>query len=273
MRSRLLPASVLFLITSLAVLCTCGCSSGRIGGLYLLNGAVAVEDAVADWQQTVLVKDGQATHYHGTLVPTTSVTGWLVIDELAPKMHMLRTSKMRPEQRFPVFRDDHCLYRLDLDSGKATPLSISLDTDDEQVRMLRLDGDWLLIAVGERYNVQSEPIPLRYVRYHLPDGPLDSIAPDEVNRIFPRYRHIARFADFRTDAGAFATSAPAAQPSSPSDQPRRSRSIWNSITSFQELQSRGLARGDWGELTEREFLGRRQAIYISPQGKEITLFR
>ena len=90
-----IKARLLTFVGPAVVLGVAGCSSGRVGGVYVLDGAVAVEDAVPDWQQTVVVKDGRAIRLRGTLVPTTAATSWLVVDESIPVMHMLRTSKMR----------------------------------------------------------------------------------------------------------------------------------------------------------------------------------
>jgi hypothetical protein len=250
------------LLAAVILLFVAGCSSGRVGGFYLLDSAVAVEDARADFQRTAVYRDRKVEKLHGTLVPTVAAGRWLVLQELVQKPRMVRTSVMRPEQRLPVWVYDHRLSAYDLETGQVTPLANTLDTDDTQMRDVRLVGDRLLAIEDERYNVQAQPGPPRYMVCTVPDGDWVALPRAEGKRLFSHPVKVGKFADLRTPA-AQSTSQPA----------HRKSSRWGPITSFADLKARGLTHGDWGELFEREVSGRDEVVLKTRSGQEIVLLK
>jgi hypothetical protein len=258
-RLRAVAAASAWVAVAVPALLLTGCAAGRVGGLYLLDDAIAVVDAHHGSAHTVLVQPGRTTRIRGKPVPTTAVERWIVLGELAPRLRPLRTSPMRKEQRLPAWTSDYRLTCLDLRTGRRRALPNTLDSDDQQIHRLRLHGDRLFAAIGERFNVQSEPGELRYAAYRLPDGPWESMPAEEGARVLPRWAVGAAFADLR---------------SSGPDEPGADRAAWHSVQSFADLEARGLSHGSWGELRERKnALGRQEIVLKTPDGQETVLVR
>jgi hypothetical protein len=284
------------------LLWTAGCSSGRVGAFYLLDDAVAVEDAHVPYQRTAVYSHDRVSTLKGVLVPTTAAGRCLVVEEGVYAVRPVRTSAMRADQRFPKWVIDHVLRTYDLTTGEIRTLPNPLDSDDEHLMQLRLVGDGLFAAIGHRLNVQLETEPARYAAYRLPDGPWQPLTLTDGRLAFPRYWTPVRFVDLRTagrrgasDAQQPATPTPvvqpptAATPAAPSgDAPTpsappaatgpatpavASASRWGRIASFADLGARGLTEGDWGRLIERQVRDRWEVVYRSPDGREFVLLR
>lgn len=244
---------------------TAGCTTGRVGALYVFDDAVVVEDASDQWPTTALVTPDRVFHFRGTVVPIRAVRAWIVVDEPVSLLGMVRTSRLRSQQRLPATMQSHRLHLVEVATGHSRRLPDPPDTNDERVHALRLDGVRLLAAVGERFTVQSEPGRLRYVCLNLPDGQWEALSAEEAARAAGRFGPAAKFADLRSSA----TGAPGNGPA----VPERGGSRWGAVRSFVELRNRGLSRGDWGEIVEREELGRWLVVYRGPDARERVVLR
>ncbi len=256
-RPRTLPV----LLPALAA--AAGCSSGRIGALYIFDQAVVAEDACADYQRSVVLREGRVTPQRGRLVPPTGPGPWLVFAEQVPALRPVRTSPMRSEQRLPKWVADHRLRCLDLTTGVLTPLPNPLDSDDEHIRSLRVVRDRLYAAVESRFNVpEPRPAP-RYHAFPLPAGPWEPIPAEEGRRVFPHNWLPSRFVDART----------VAEPPTPETAARKHLPVTERTPLVEELRRRGLTPGTWGDIFERTRTTGRETVFRAPDGRETVLLR
>ena len=240
-----------------------GCNSGRIGALYLFDQAVVAEDARAEYQRSVVLRDGHVTPQRGRLVPPSGPGGWLVFAEKLPALRQVRTSPMRQEQRLPTWAADHRLRCLDLATGVVTLLPNPYDSDDEHIRMLRVAGGRLYAAVEQRFNVPEPGTAPRYYACTLPAGPWEPIRDEEGRRIFPRNWVPSRFVDART----------VAEPPTREAAARAHLPATDRTPLVDELHRRGLAPGSWGDVFERVRGAGRETVFRAPDGRETVLLR
>lgn len=251
----------LILLPALAAVA--GCNSGRINALYIFDQAVVAEDARADYQRSVVLRDGQVTPQRGRLVPPSGPGGWLVFAEKQPILRQVRTSPMRPEQRLPAWAADHRLRCFDLATGAVTTLPNPYDSDDEHIRMLRVVRDRLYAAVEQRFNVPEPGTAPRYYAYTLPAGPWEPLRDAEGRRVFPRNWVPSRFVDARTGA----------EPPTREAAARAHIPATDSTPLVDELRRRGLAPGPWGNVFERTRGTGRETVFQAPDGRETVLLR
>jgi hypothetical protein len=306
---RASPRWLLAASTAAVVLCAAGCSSGRIGAVYVLDDAIVVQDATPEFHRTAVYQDGRVTTLRGTVVPMISAGRWLVLEEGVPTVRPIRTSPMRPEQRLPAWVNNRRLQAFDLQTGQLVKLPNTLENDDRQICFLRVQGDRLLARVGDRYNVQSEAGEVHFHALHLPDGAWEPLPPATGQKLFGQYTLACPFADLRhgrsaaagehaageraaeePGAGERAAGEPiararaAAEPGAgepAAGQPAargRPKSGWGVIASFEELKAKGLSHGDWGELLERSDnqrwgIERWEVVLKTPDGQEVVLLR
>lgn len=237
------------------LLTAAGCSSGRVGGMYVLDEAVAVREAHYD--RTAVVAGDELFYASGRLVPMIRSSRYIATETPFKQIRLIRRSRINPE-RIPQFVVDRKFRVYDVLNGDSWLVPDMLDNDDEEVTQVCHDGRRLVASVIPRYALANDQPEARFYSLELPDGVWTETSRNDA---FPALRTAAapRFAlDLRNDPRT-------GTPASPGTE-------WIDVRSFGDLERRGLNRGDWGEITERGKDGRAQTIFTSASGKQFVLF-
>ncbi|TWT45094.1 hypothetical protein RAS1_15150 [Phycisphaerae bacterium RAS1] len=250
------PCILAGLFTTLAVLAMlAGCSSGRVGGMYVLDEAVAVREAHYD--RTAVVAGDEMFYAAGRLVPMIRSSRYIATDTPIKQIRLVRRSRINPE-RIPQFVVDRKFRVYDVLNGDSYLVPDMLDNDDDEVTQVCNDGQRLVASVIPRFVLSNDQPEARFYALELPDGVWTQTSR---NSAFPALRAAAapRFAlDLRNDP----------RTGTPAD----SGSGWIDVRSFGDMEQRGLNRGEWGEIMERAKDGRSQTLFTSNSGKQFLLF-
>lgn len=255
--SAVLLSGVLFLLA--------GCSSGRIGGVYILDHGLVVADANPQLQRAVLVTDDQLIEVRGSPIPVLKSGDWIVFQRFLPRTHLVRTSRLRSDQRLPQTHADRFLVAVNALTGEQIGVPHPWDNGDDIIDSVIQVENRLVAAVKTRYVVQTQFSELRYFECALPECVWEAIPEARGRKLVPRDVPLGPFADLRT------TAAPRSR-----DRLNPAKTVsprWSGITTFEEFQRRGMHRGDWGQLFERERDLRWEAVLTRPDGREIVLLR
>jgi len=226
------------------------CSTGSIGALYVLDGAVVVEEAAPSFQRVIIARGERPRELRGRLVAATPDGRWAVIQEGVPRLRNVRTSPMGAHDRKPLWVDDRRLRVCIAADGAVRDLPNPFDNDDTHIVELRVVRDELVVAVEERYNVQPPLLPRRYHARTLPHAPWRELRGEEGRRLLPRAWLPRIFADLRAGAPS-----------------------WGPIETYEELVARDLNHGAWGAVFVRSRHGRNAVVYRAPDGREHVLLR
>lgn len=257
---RIASALVAFLVCAIS-----GCSSGRIGGVYILDHGVVVADADKDLQHAVLATDQKLVHVQGMPIPVLKSGDWIVFQHFLPRTHLVRTSRLRSDQRLPQMHADRLLLAVNTDTGQKIEVPHPWDSGDDLIDSVIQVGNQLVAAVKTRYVVQTQFIELRYFECTLPECTWEAIPEARGRKLVPRDVPLGPFADLRT------TATPKVRDWK---DPRKTVAPrWSGITSFEEFQRRGLHRGEWGQILERERDLHWEAVLTRPDGTEVVLLR
>ncbi|MBL8878984.1 MAG: hypothetical protein JNG88_07675 [Phycisphaerales bacterium] len=242
-----------------------GCSSGRIGGVYILDHGLVVADADKELQRAVLVTDAKLVPVQGAPIPALKSGEWIVFQRFLPRAHLVKTSRLRADQRLPQMHADRLLFAVHADTGRQIDVPHPWDNGDDIIDSVIQVENKLVAAVKTRYVVQTQFSELRYFECSLPQCEWEAIPENRGRKLVPRDVPLGPFADLRASAA-------------PTDRdgrnPRKTTAPrWSGITTFEEFQRRGLHRGEWGQLTERERDLRWEAVLKRPDGREIVLLR
>lgn len=248
-----------------ALVWSTGCSSGRIGGVYILDHGLVVADANPQLQRAVLVTDDKLVEVRGAPIPALKSGEWIVFQRFLPRTHLVRTSRLRSDQRLPQTHADRFLVAVRVTTGEEINVPHPWDNGDDIIDSVIQMENHLIAAVKTRYVVQTQFSELRYFECTLPQCVWEAIPEARGRKLVPRDVPLGPFADLRTAA------APRAR-----DRGNPAKTVsprWSGIASFEEFQRRGLHRGDWGQLLERERDLRWEAVLTRPDGREIVLLR
>lgn len=244
-----------------------GCYSGRVGGLRLLDNAVLIEDYA--YPRLAIVANGKVAQLQGdSFVPMTRSGRWVVAQETVSQFHWVRADTNQADApRLPLTFRDRKLTAYDLETGETRLIANTLDGDDTQITDLRLDGDRLVAKAATRYASGWKPVEGRFFAYTLPNGPWEPLSNVEGGKVLPRTGWERKFENLRTQdrakpAGPRPRTPPAANPLT-----------WERVTTFEELKTKGLNRGDWGEIFERQVKNAWEVVFQPPDGGELIVFR
>lgn len=244
---------------------TGGCSSGRIGGVYILDHGLVVADADKELQRAVLVTHDKLVPVQGAPIPALKSGDWIVFQRFLPRAHLVKTSRLRSDQRLPQMHADRLLIAVHSATGEQIDVPHPWDNGDDIIDTVIQVENKLVAAVKTRYVVQTQFSELRYFECTLPQCEWQAIPETRGRKLVPRDVPLGPFADLRTAA---APSSRAVRAPRKAPAPR-----WSGVTSFEEFQRRGLHRGEWGQLAERERDLRWEAVLKRPDGSEIVLLR